>query len=93
VLADATFRRRRDRDAFAEAFGKAGPLLSMCRSAPVEAAMMRSSGPQPDYIGLRRLALRHVAEAFAALLNRRRGAAPDGNGHAADGGARPRLSP
>ena len=45
VLADATLRRRRDRDAFAEAFGKAGPLLFVECLAHAEVLAGRARAP------------------------------------------------
>ena len=48
VLADATLRRRRDRDAFAEALGKAGPLLFVECLAHAEVLAGRARARQDD---------------------------------------------
>lgn len=48
ALIDATFRHRRDRDAFADAFGGAAPLLFLECVAPVEVLAQRAISRERD---------------------------------------------
>jgi predicted kinase len=66
VLVDATFRRRGDRDAFAEAFGRAAPLLFVECWAPLEVRTERASRREAEPW--------RISDASASVVQRERDA-------------------